>query len=299
MKRVVIGTLQIECGSFYSLSRRFGSIRVQCLGDYQRKYTAIEFECASDLWEDIGAELATYSLSGEVSVREECKFTKKDLDSAELYHVYPNRAPTENHVTETGMFDYSIVPTPENPAPWCWQIGDMRIRRRHLPPSHALINMTFLYDLIVHKAFWLEIQSLAGHALGVRPVLGLSSSEPLDWHLLVGRRVMPPVASSTTGLKLYPTQPRNYPVTVVVHDDAEGMWIHYSRRQLLEAFDGHLPAAAFTSELVSDWQGDTDPDYPPPQPMLIVGKEFRELALKHKNHRLKFEPVHLVDDPVA
>lgn len=238
-----------------------------------------------------------------LSYREECIFTKEELDAAEMLQVWVNRSPCwALGMVEGGTsFDWTIRPTDDNPAPWCWQKSPWQMKNRDVPKPQVGMHIS-MRAYVVHRRLLDVVPGLSYKHVKLCPVI--ASSNPSGWFQLMTDRVMPPFDDATTGIQTYGMEyaPPGSPRTIVGKAE-EGEWAAYRRADVLERF-GSLPPVAFTWELAGWWgrgigvnpsPNDLSQQNVPPQPVLIVDQQTRRDLIAASVKRLKFVPLRWVD----
>lgn len=239
------------------------------------------------------------------SYREECVFTRKELDTAEMLEVWVNRSPLAYiGMVEGGtVYDWTIKPTDDNPAPWCWQKTPWQMKKKDIPKPHVGLHFSTM-AYIIHRRLLDLVQGLSYEHVKLGPII--ASGQPSDWFQLMADRVMPPYHEATTGIQTYGMEyaPSGSPRTIVSKAE-EGEWPAYRRADVLERF-GRIPPVTFTWELGGWWgvgigrapwppPGDLSHQNAPPQPALVVDQQTRRDLIAAGVKRLKYVPVRWMD----
>lgn len=277
-------------------------------------WDAVDLQLAiePERWPEVEVVLDKYAASqrkrelGESRLfREECVFTKKELDTAEMLAIRVNRSPLDYMGIHEGMnYDWTVKPTDDNPAPWCWQKTPRLMMKKDMPKPQVGLHSTIPLEILVHKRLLDAVKGLKYKHAKLGPVL--ASGEHSDWFQLMTDRVMPPYHEATTGIRTYTQEyaPAGSPRTVVRNTD-EGYWPAYRRAELVERY-GTLPPITFTWEL-EGWWGITigPPPKPdprdlshqsaPPQPRLIVDQQTRREFMAAGVTRLEYVPLSWMD----
>lgn len=221
--------------------------------------------------------------------------------------VRVDRSPLDYVGTDGGMiYDWTIRPADDNPAPWCWQKTPRLMKKKDLPKPHVGLHNTIPLEILIHKRLLDEVPGLKYEHVKLGPVLASGGSS--EWFQLMADRVMPPYHEATTGIQTYTQEhaPPGSPRTIVSKSE-EGYWPSYVHQHVVERF-GSIPPMAFTHEIEGWWgiylgpepkpaPGDLSHQDAPPQPRLIVDQQTRRDLIAAGVKRLKFVPVRWVDDP--
>ncbi len=235
--------------------------------------------------------------SGEqLFYREECEFTKDELDQAELLTATVNRSPLDFLTPTEGMiYDYSIKPSLDSPAPWCWQITPRLMRLKNIPHASIGIHCTIPMEILVHHRLLNSVHGLRYKYISLGPVF--ASNAPSEWHQIMSKRVMPPYHTDTTGV-LGPRSTEHPPDSSPpnVYDNPHvGYMPIYSRADVVGRF-GSIPEMTFTHELYGCWgPGNLANQVAPPQPRLVVSQQTRQNIINAGVKRIRYVPVRLVE----
>jgi len=229
------------------------------------------------------------------SYREECVFSKLELEGAELLAVRVDRRPVDILGVDGGMrYDFKIVSVYENPAPWCWQLTPLLLKRSDLPKALVGLQQTIPMEMIVNTRLLGAVAGLRHKHVRLGPVV--ASDAATDWLQLMVDRVMPPYDAATTGLKTYRQEyaPSCSPPTVVSKLE-EGFWPAYRRAEVIGIY-GDIPQIAFTYELEGTWVTDgLARQNAIPQPRLLVDQQTRHELMAAGVKKLEYVPVRWLD----
>lgn len=244
------------------------------------------FESAARTWSEY------YADGKKLLYREECIFAKDEIANAELLAVRVDRRPIAIVGVEGGMcYDFTINPSRDKPAPWCWQQTPLILQRRDVPKPEIGLHQTIPMETIVHRRLLDLVHGLnAGH---VR--LGRIDCS-VDWFQLMSDRTMPPYHNATTGTLVYRQEcaPPGSPPTIV-STMTEGYWPAYLRSEVLDAFS-EIPPIAFTHELEGYWSPEgVDHLNAVPQPRLLVSQKTRLELINAGVKRLEYTPIRWMD----
>lgn len=311
MKRIMHYNLFVAPAEEAACVRELGGVRV--LGregphspgsSFRRTATVmlhLEFERLS--WPHVQRVAEKYDRSSHLDdlprePQEKCVFTEDEVDAAELLAVIIGRRPLDFINVHGGMvYDYTVAPTDESPAPWCWQMTPRLMRARDLPKPELGLHQTIPGEVLVHKRLVDSVPGLSREPVRLGPVVVAGAAT--DWFQLKAAPIMPMYDQVTTGVRWPPHgHPENPPPVSppnVFDMSSEGYWPTYRRSHVLRLF-GSLPPVTFTRELYGRWgPGDLKDQLAPPQPRLIVDQPTRQRLMAAGVSRLTYVPIRLLE----
>lgn len=222
--------------------------------------------------------------------REECVFSRQEVEAAELLVVRLNRSPVSSSGRSEGMqFELSKVPQVDDPAPWCWQrdgllLRDIKVGRGRLPLHHTDIG-----EMLVHQSAVHCFSQWPARHIAIDP-----RSSSTEWTQLAATRLMPPHHGDTTGLVPCASTPDHSPPTCL-HTMTQGYMPAYSKSLIIDVF-GTIPPMSFTYELIGSWSKhcEIEQEYLP-QPMLIVDQTTRRALSTFSRNQICYTPITLLD----
>lgn len=241
-----------------------------------------------------------YDPAAPFPIQEECFFTKAELNSAEALAVVITRAPLAYRGIGDGMeYDWTVRPTEDAPAPWCWQQTPRVMRGSKMPDPGVGVHQTGALEVLIHKRLLDAVKGFNYRRVALGEVI--ASGSPTDWLQLMAQRVMPPYHPATTGVRWPPhRQAEEPPPTspVNVYDNAEeGYLPAYCRAAVIDRFDG-VPPVTFTWELYGCWVPKDSPNLKlsaPPQSRLIIDQQTRRELIAAGVRRLRYVPIRWID----
>lgn len=227
--------------------------------------------------------------------REECVFTRREIESSELLAVQINQAPREYLGAPGGVkYDYAAAPSRRNPAPWCWQASPVRMRKSHFPRGDRALAHTIAGEVIVHVDLVVQVGALAIDTVQLLPIDVPGVSVDLGWRQLAVRVVMPAYSAHTTGFVPGAEQPKQTGVITGFDEYSVGYWPAYRRADVAES-SGGLPELSFTRELYGEWAKRPEMLWAPPQPRLVVSQRTRQELKAAGVRGLRYTPIRLLD----
>lgn len=214
--------------------------------------------------------------------REECTYTASELKTAEILMARVKRAPRD--IPPQLMYDFSRSPSPDCPAPWCWQVKPLDIRSRKFPSLSTGVCATIFGHVLFSE-------SLASELEGVfKPVL--KSGKDSGWRQLQSDRQMSPLHESTSGM----TEPDDNPLGIATRcDTMEHCFLPVYCRDNVRDILSDRPIVTCSFELFGDqWPSSIDEDTVPPQPRLVLNHAAHRVLSDHKVKSLEYIPVSLI-----
>ena len=258
----------------------------RCLAEDALKVTALSKRFIATGLED---RLCTPS-------RQECVWSRKEIDNAELLHVRINRA-------GSGGWDWKVArdidyhnPRPDRTEPWCWQQSNYRLLAGELPKNPMAIDRAFEILLVNQKVINLVPAFRSENAV-LDPVFNRRTGDQTSWFQLSCKCRLPPWDKETTGLSSDtegPVGPFGKSGLFITFD--EGMEIVYCRSDLVKSFPNKLPDISFAHEMMGIWPDLNSDDHHLPSTTWIVSQQTRfELKNAGVTH-LIYDPIRIIED---
>lgn len=296
MKRIAVQMLDVVPSDLPKIRSSFPGLKIKELGSIPTGDITVYIECNFEDWRSIQDSINSYDQkSSEFKrdyLREEISFSKLELDSATLLAVRVRQAPRSYAGAPGGVeYDYTVAPSADSPAPWCWQRSPCKMRPSDFPKPHVGLCNSIAGEILVHQDLKSKVDALRGSAAELVPVQSSVDGKMLEWSQLRTPRLMPRYGPETSGVQIGKVQPASEEF-LSVFDDKEAYWPQYSRGEVTDHFGG-IPAITFTWELYGEWYDPPTELWAPPQPRLIVDQQTRRELKAAKVPRLEFIPVRL------
>jgi hypothetical protein len=228
--------------------------------------------------------------------RQECVWTKKEIDEAELLRVRINRA-------GSGGWDWSAArdidyhnPRPDRTEPWCWQQSNYRLLIGELPKNPMAIDRAYEIVLVNQKVIDLVPVFRSENAL-LDPIFNRRSGDQTSWFQLSCKRRLPPWDEETTGLSSETEGPVGpFGKTGLFSTFDEGMEIVYRRSEMVKSFPNKLPDVSFAHELMGVWPDLNSDDHHLPGTTWIVSQQARSKLMNAGVTHLIYDPVRILED---
>lgn len=229
-------------------------------------------------------------------LREECVFSKVEIDNAELLVVQITSAPIDRTVDqEDREYDLHSIKNKKFRSPWKFQIKPLVASRSSLSRKSAGICLTYNFEILWHEIIANKISAICNNItrIAVNDVVDKSSGDILDWRQPFSYDTPPFFNEHTTGLAMSDTQPSTKKYVAVYHTSGVGFYPVYCREQIVNLFGG-VPDILFTSELLGDWPVCNSGPVILPQPMFIISQKIRNLLINEKVKGIKYIPVSFI-----
>lgn len=258
----------------------------RCLAEDAEKITAISKQFVATGLED---SLCTPS-------RQECVWTKKEIDEAELLHVRINRAGLYGQDWKGARHIDYRNPRPGRTEPWCWQQSNYRLLAGELPKNPAAIDRVYEILLVNQRVIDLVPAFQSENAV-LDPIFNRRTGDQTSWFQLSCKCRLPPWDEQTTGLSSDtegPVGPYGKAGLFITFD--EGMEIVYRRSELVKAFHEKLPDISFANELMGRWPDLNSDDHHLPSTTWIVTQRARRELKKAGVRYLIYDPIRIIED---
>lgn len=246
----------------------------------------------SQLVEEVWAEYRPDSHADRTAqARQECYWSPREIEEAELLRVKINRTPAGTWNWERcRTLDFQGTQT-DLPLPWGWQITPLLLNKSQLPRSNHAIAQACEF-LVIHQSLVDTVAAMQDTSVVHRAILDRKTGKELGWFQLGSQHRLPAFANGTTGVITDgPNGPNGQPGHF--HTMREGFQIALLRTQVVKCC-GKIPDIAFTTESFGYW---SEPHEPPraASPELVVSQSVRRQLVHAGASRLSFEPVLLID----